>query len=99
MKYLVLSCLFVLSVLAGPVLALATAEPEPSGPHLVIAWPWLDPAKRVTEAGGYPVGPAAAPFAVLATSDDPGFAKQLGRLPGISVRSGRQLAKLCGVAV
>ena len=98
-KYLVLSSLFLLSVLAGPVLALATAKPGASGPHLVIAWPWLDPAERVVAAGGSLVGPVSAPFAVLATSDDPGFANALSRAPGVTVRNGRQLAALCGVPV
>ena len=97
MKTLVLICLMSVSLGAGPILALISAEPEPDSPVLVLSVPWLDPSASVLAAGGQLIGPVSAPIAVLATGSDPDFLERLAEMPGTLVRGGRQLAALCGL--
>lgn len=80
----------------APLGSLLAAPPRPSAPVLVLVPPWIDAVSLVASAGGRVVGPASAPMAVLAYSDDSEFAQNLLRSGALGVRDGSVLADLCG---
>jgi hypothetical protein len=85
----------VLALLAAPAGLLAAAPPGAVGPWIVVAAPWQDAGARIAAAGGYAIGPTAAPFGLLAAADEPGFADRAAAL-GLIVLDARVLAVLCG---
>lgn len=89
---------FLLAGLAGPVAALLAAAPSEGGVLLVFTMPGQDGAGIIRASGGYPVGVADAPFAILAASDRPGFADRLAEHGAVWVRGGEILATICGVS-
>ena len=83
-----------LAGLAGPVAAIAFAPPPMSGGIvLVIGFHAQD---AVARAGGRQVGPASAPFAVLAAGDGD-FASRLRQNGAWRVTGGDWLASICQV--
>ncbi|MCH2165305.1 MAG: hypothetical protein MK098_11720 [Marinovum sp.] len=83
-----------MSMLAGPILALAHAPaPSQNNPILVIA---PDAADVIAAAGGQVIGPTTAPLAALATGDA-GFADRLNASSAWLVTDGQWVAELCGV--
>ena len=79
-------------VLVAPFAAFPAAR---QGPVLVLVPPWTDADALVAAAGGRVIGPARAPFAVLADGGA-GFAERL-RLNGAwAVADGAGIARLCG---
>ncbi len=101
----ILPCLiFVLSLTVAPVAAFVAASPPGgAGPVLVLMPPWADADRLVGRAGGWVVGPLRAPFAVLATTQRPGTAKddafsaRLMRNGAWAVRAPGLLASICGM--
>ncbi|MFO7856293.1 MAG: hypothetical protein R6V44_13975 [Paracoccaceae bacterium] len=86
---------------AAPAAALlALPSPGAAGPLLVVAPPWRDAAALLAEAGGRPVGPAAAPLGRLAADADPdhprAFAARLRAAGALLALDARALARLCG---
>ena len=89
----------VVTLLTGPVLALVSAPPDPTGPVLVITPPWTNAVERVLAAGGRPVGPTAAPIGVLAVIETPEGMKRLQKHGDVLIRDGRRLANICGISI
>lgn len=90
----------VLLLLAGGGATLSAAlgaAPEVGAPVLVIAPPWSGGAGAViAQAGGRPIGPAAASFGALALFDGAAPVAELRALGAWSVRDARAMASLCG---
>jgi hypothetical protein len=86
-------------ILLAPLSALVAAPPRDGMPVIVFVPPWLDAEGLVSRAGGQIVGPESAPLAVLAYSDDPGFAGTLLRAGALGVRDGSLVANLCNLEV
>ena len=83
------------ALLSGPLLALAQASRVDHGLVLVIGGPGPGAIAAIVAAGGRSIGPAPAPFAVLAYSDQPGFARALQAAGAWLVVDARALAALC----
>ncbi len=83
------------ATLLAPLAALPAA-PDAPGPVLAAAPPWIDLAQAVEDAGGRAIGPALAPFAVLAASPRPGFPDRLRASGAWLTLDGRRIARLCG---
>ena len=90
-----------LAVALGVSLALPFVAhlPEAGSPVLVVAPPWSAGAESmVLQAGGHPLGPGSAPFAVLAGFPDVIPVEALRQLGAWAIADGRVLATLCGVS-
>ena len=83
-----------ITALAAPFAGVAGAAPVAGAPVLVIAG---DPAAVVAAADGRPVGPVAAPLAVVAAGDGD-FARRLRNAGAWHVTSAAWLASLCLVS-
>ena len=87
-----LAVVFSFGTILGP-------APDRDVPVLVIAPPWgAGAASIVAAAGGRPIGPVSAPFAVLAAFDETLPRARLRASGAWALRDGRGLALLCGVA-
>jgi hypothetical protein len=53
----------------------------------------------VRNSGGRVIGPASAPLASLAVSDDPEFIERLRSFGTFMVLDGRSIAQLCGASI
>lgn len=85
--------------LSGPAALLALPEAHaPGAPVLAVAPPWADLPAIAEEAGGRPIGPFAAPFAMLAVGSDPSFPARLRAAGAWLALDGRRVAQLCGAA-
>ncbi len=90
---ILLPCLFAaLFVLSGPVAALALLPPARTGAPVIVIAP--DAPGIVQQAEGQIIGPLEAPFAVLATFDDPSAAARGGALAWF-FRDGTAIAAAC----
>ena len=70
-----------------------------AGLVLVVVPPWgADAVRLVHDSGGHPVGPASAPFALLARFDQAPPRAALRARGAWAVRDGRALAAICGVS-
>lgn len=92
--FLTLSALTV--ALLAPALIALGLPPRAGFPVLVVMPPWADAPLSVSRAGGQIIGPAIAPFAALAISDNPSFATLLHQSGAWAVRDGTRLEQLCG---
>ena len=89
-----LPALFLATLFAGPVAAIALAPGgAPGDPVLVVAWRAQDVVAR---AGGRPLGPASAPLAIMAEGGD-GFTARLDAAGAWAVLDAGWLAALCAV--
>ncbi len=86
-----------LLVVAGPVMALATAPRADGDVMLVIVPPWLDSGAMVSALGGRVIGPERAPFGVLIQSDHPDLAHTAQAAGAWWVVPADALAAICGV--
>jgi hypothetical protein len=93
MRLLVFPALALASVPAG-YLAAAAQDPG-AGIYLVLAPPWHDAEALIAAAGGWAVGPDAAPFGRFAASYGPDFPTR-AREFGLMVLDGRPIADFCG---
>ena len=93
--FLILSAMTV--TLLAPIFIALAFPPQAGLPMLVVMPPWADAPLSVTRAGGQIIGPAIAPFAALAVSDNPSFAALLHQQGAWAVRDGTRLEQLCGV--
>ncbi|MFN3844455.1 MAG: hypothetical protein ACK4RZ_01370 [Paracoccaceae bacterium] len=73
--------------------------PRAGMPVLVILPPWADAEAIVARAGGQNISPVAAPFATIASSEDPAFAARLQNLGVWAVRDASRLSQLCGASL
>ncbi|MEM9797617.1 MAG: hypothetical protein AAF919_14085 [Pseudomonadota bacterium] len=93
--------LIALSFAVGPLIAVAAAPQGDDPVRLVLLPPWMDRDEMLRQSGAWQVGPFAAPFAVLATTDQasrPMAIDQRLRTAGAwTVLDGSFLAALCGV--
>lgn len=81
---------------SGPVMVVASAPPvSDDAPVLVIS---PNAALHVAQEGGRVVGPAVAPFAVLATGPE-GFGEKITNSNAWYARHGAWLARICGVSI
>ncbi|MGR3793995.1 hypothetical protein [Vannielia sp. SX4] len=87
-----------LTSLAVTPLAMVLATPPGDGPALVIVPPWDDADALLARAGGRPIGPRRAPFAVLARFPSPAAAHEARTHGAWAVLGGGALAALCGVS-
>lgn len=95
---LLLCAALAVALLASLALPLAGHPPVPGAPVLVIAPLWSGGAEAlVRQAGGQPLGPVTAPFAVLAGFPGRIPMERLRRLGAWAVSDGRVLASICGV--
>lgn len=95
---LLLCAALVIAVLAIVALPIAAHPPVRGSPVLVVAPPWSAGAEAlVRKAGGQPLGPITAPFAVLADFPDTIPVDGLRQLGVWAVSDGRALAAICGV--
>ncbi len=96
MRLLPLVLMPIAALLAGPAIVLASAPVARDAPVLVIAG-WGGAAQaHVAAAGGRVIGPARAPFGLIAASADPGFADALRARGAWAVLDGGRIAALCG---
>ena len=87
----------ILSVLCGPILALAAIPPRDGAAVLVVAWPWNGPASALIErAGGHVVGMDQGAIAVMAASFEGGFPERLKAEGAALVLDGSRTAGICG---
>lgn len=97
MKIVLLAVFWGLSLLAGPILALAAIPPRDGQPVLVVAWPWgPDPEAIIARAGGYPAAPDRGWLATMAASEAADFPDRLSRAGAALVLDGTQIAGICG---
>ncbi|MFY0659330.1 MAG: hypothetical protein JXR15_02480 [Shimia sp.] len=98
MQYLpaILAVVFCLTV--TPVLAIVSAPVKTGGPVLIVARPGTDLTELVEGSGGWVVGVARAPLAVMGVSDDDGFEQRLKRNGAWAILDGEALSWLCGDA-
>lgn len=85
-----------LITILAPGLMVLSAPPRLGGPVLVVLPPWVDADSTLRAAGGQAIGPAAAPFAVLAQFESATFEQSLRAQGAWAVRDGTTLARLCG---
>lgn len=97
MPIAVYGAVFAISLLAGPVLAIANAEPIPGEISLVIGPPWRSLEALVTASDGKLIGPGANRYGALAVSDNPDFFDDLKASGAWFVLDGTRMAQLCGV--
>jgi len=83
--------------LAVTPLALLGQHPPGVGPVLVLLAPWADGPALVEAAGGHIIGPARAPFALLAAWDTAGDETRALKHGAWAVLDGNALAAICGV--
>lgn len=80
--------------LAMAPLALLSAPPGAGAPVLVVLPPWRDADDMLRRAGGRPVGPLRAPFAVMATGGTD-LAARLRAAGAWAVTDAPLLARIC----
>ena len=94
---MILAMVVALPLLAlQPLVALSRADPGDHAVHIVVVPPWRDAAEVVARAGGHLIGPATAPFAVLAQGSTPGFAAAVQARGAWLVLDAQTLLMLCG---
>lgn len=93
----ILAAAFVL--LAGPLLALATAKPVPGEIMLAIGPVGVLQQTVVPAAGGRVVGPELARFGALVHAEHAEFAPALLEHGAWFVVDGRRIAEFCGVEI
>lgn len=99
MKLLYTLPYFVLSIVSGPLVAIAGAPFRPDAPVLILARPWSGGAKAVVHrAGGWLVGPVPTLLGAIATGEGADFDLRLRQSGAWLVLDGSRLAVLCAGA-
>ncbi|NDK36585.1 hypothetical protein [Rhodovulum sulfidophilum] len=98
MRVVAMICLVLGPLVAAPVLAL-TGRPIQTATTLLVVGPMNGLPDILRRAGGRPIGPTRAPFALLAVADDhpEDFPDRLKTEGAWLVLDGAIAAQLCGV--
>ncbi|MBL3560308.1 hypothetical protein [Rhodovulum sulfidophilum] len=98
MRIIAMICLVLGPLVAAPVLAL-TGRPIQTASTLLVVGPMNGLPDILRRAGGRPIGPTRAPFALLAVADDhpEDFPDRLKAEGAWLVLDGAIAAQLCGV--